>query len=177
MAAVAAATEGGLAGGTLVEAALVGGMWAALVIPPCPRPCPTAIKLPAIDSPSGTGIEADSIETDLAGIGTDLAVTGSLEIGSPFLASASLTTIMATTTATRVYGPAGDGGGKTSAIERGAIVACQIGSPARRAGEFFCQRSESISPIDSSARDSPTIRRRSAQSVASRMLPRERRTQ
>jgi hypothetical protein len=103
-AALVAATVVALAEGTVV--ALVTLPWLA-------RPCPTAIDLL-----SGTGIEADSSETDLTGIGTDLAIIGSLGTGLPFLAWASLTAITTMMTATPAYGPAGDGAGGTRATER-----------------------------------------------------------
>jgi hypothetical protein len=80
----AALAEGtGAASGEDTSAALVTPPWLA-------RPRRTAINLPAIDLPSGTGIEAGSTETGLNGIGTDLAITGSFEIGLPFLAWAFL---------------------------------------------------------------------------------------
>jgi hypothetical protein len=98
--------------------ALVEGALAALVTPAwLARPCPTSINLQAIDLPSGIGIEADLAEIYLTEIGIDLAVTGSLETGLPFLAWASLTTII-TGTATPAYGRDGDGAGDTLATER-----------------------------------------------------------
>src|SRR5262244_3636259 len=108
---MAAATEVALAAAIL--AASVGdisaGTWAVFLIPWPAKPCSVAIILLAIALVSGTATDLPSgTATTFA-----FAITGSLEIGLPFLAWASRTDT--TVTATRAYGRRGDGAGGMSA--------------------------------------------------------------
>src|SRR5215831_14392794 len=115
---MAAATEVALAAAILAGAisagAISAGTWAVLLVPWPATPCSVAIILFAIDLVSGTAADLPSgTATTFA-----FAITGSLEIGLPFLAWVSRTDT--TMTATRAYGRRGDGAGGTSATNSGA---------------------------------------------------------
>src|SRR5215831_16717454 len=149
--------ESGWAGGTLAEDTLVawvGWAWPAPAPSQAVRLCSPAIDLSAIDLSAIDLSAIDLSAIDLSAITlpsidsiTDFSITGSSEIGLPFLsARASLTTTM---TATLACGPAGDGSGSTSATEHERqTMACQ---PALRHAvpESFFAGARIGSPMDS----------------------------